>query len=99
MMRRAVGIATTLPFLLPTNFSCAWAGWRILPTLPSLPPPSLFWSKSCVPSCRRSTGQKYDDLSPWFWQLVSAAGQLLVAREGVVVLVADVVVQVVRAVG
>ncbi len=57
MMRRNFGIATTLPAALPTYLISACLAWMILPALPSLPPPSLFWSKSCVPSWTRTTGQ------------------------------------------
>src|ERR1044072_1487865 len=57
MMRRNFGIATTLPRGLPTKDRVDDLAVRILPMLPSAPPPCLPASNSLVPSCRRSTGQ------------------------------------------
>ncbi len=57
MMRRRRGIATTLLFGLPTNVSVAALAVTIWPELPSVPPPGLSASRSCLPFCRRSTGQ------------------------------------------
>ncbi|EKX68107.1 hypothetical protein STRIP9103_09480 [Streptomyces ipomoeae 91-03] len=57
MMRRNLGIATTLPRGLPTKSKVAFLAVRIRPVLPSAPPPCLSASNSLVPSCRRSTGQ------------------------------------------
>ncbi len=50
MTRRNFGIATTSPCRLPTNLIRASAGLRILPMLPSAPPPWSFASNSSVPS-------------------------------------------------
>ena len=42
MTRRNCGIAQTFAWLLPPNSSRTDAGFRMTPTLPSLPPPSAF---------------------------------------------------------
>ncbi|GAA2222424.1 hypothetical protein GCM10010104_11320 [Streptomyces indiaensis] len=57
MMRRKRGMATTLVAGLPTKVRLADVGVRILPTLPSAPPPGLPASALSTPARSRSTGQ------------------------------------------
>ena len=92
-------MATTLPLGLPTKFSVTCVGVRILPTLPSVPPPCCVGVDS---SCAVLQAQH----RPVVGRLVAlvlaggvAVGEVVVVGEGVVRLVADVVVHVVRAVG
>ncbi len=57
MMRSSRGMAVTLSRGLPTKSSVTCFGVTISPALPSMPPPGFWASCSCVPFCRRSTGQ------------------------------------------
>ena len=72
--RRNFGIARTLPAALPRNCNCADSGRRMVPTLPSGPPPGSLASGADFVRYRR-TGQKYADWSSPA-QVVPAAARL-----------------------
>ncbi len=57
MMRSSRGMAVTSPRGLPSKVRVTSCGVTISPALPSMPPPGELASCSCVPFCRRSTGQ------------------------------------------
>src|SRR6266511_291208 len=77
------GIGTTLAWALPRKSSCTETGRRILPSLPSTPPPPAFASAPTA-SRRRRTGQKYADRSP-SRQVVSPAARLSLVEKALVV--------------
>ena len=82
MTRRKRGIATTFAARLPRNGSVTEVGVRIVPMLPSAPPPGAPASSPAV-RMSRSTGQKYVDRSPRRQVVPAAASEASVVLPSV----------------